>query len=405
MKKNSYEKDFNRLLSIYIYNSKLQINIYNSAFYKKEFSYNCINKTYSCCIYWDTEEINMKNFKYFNTDVLNSLLNIREGETKFGEKIKTIKPNEDLDQFLSSTKAQFIIYGINESVGVAANFGRIGSESAYDKTIATLVNIQHNPLCKGSWVSILGHFDFNEMQTNVSKINLSNCESRKILHNWVSEIDKQVTFLNAKIIKAGKIPIIIGGGHNNSYGNIKGLSLAKNQSVNVINFDAHTDFRALEGRHSGNGFSYAFDQDFLDKYFIFGIHENYTSKYQFAQLKKFNERIKYATFEEMEIREEKNFNLEINKAKEFIKNKPYGIEIDLDAIENVASSAITPSGYSTTKVRNFIHNLGSHSSASYLHLCEAAPSLDANNNSLIGKLVSYLITDFIKAKISIEEKK
>jgi arginase family enzyme len=37
--------------------------------------------------------------------------------------------------------------------------------------------------------------------------------------------------------------------------------------VNAINFDAHSDFRILEGRHSGNGFSYAYEEGF-QKYFI-----------------------------------------------------------------------------------------------------------------------------------------
>jgi formiminoglutamase len=49
------------------------------------------------------------------------------------------------------------------------------------------------------------------------------------------------------------------------------------ENVNAINFDAHSD-RILEGRHSGNGFSYAYEEGFLKKYFIFGLHENYTSK-------------------------------------------------------------------------------------------------------------------------------
>jgi formiminoglutamase len=39
--------------------------------------------------------------------------------------------------------------------------------------------------------------------------------------------------------------------------------------VNAINFDAHSDFRILEGRHSGNGFSYAYEEGFLKKIFFF----------------------------------------------------------------------------------------------------------------------------------------
>ena len=73
---------------------------------------------------------------------------------------------------------------------------------------------------------------------------------------------------NNQIVLADKKPIIIGGGHNNAYGNIKGTSLAIGEPINVINFDAHSDFRPEEGRHSGNGFSYAYTEGFLNYYFI-----------------------------------------------------------------------------------------------------------------------------------------
>ena len=343
----------------------------------------------------------MKNFKYFNKNTLLQYTKIRSGETKFGEKMSIKSSDQELDTFLLETESTFVIYGINESIGVAANYGRTGTESAFESALSALCNIQNNKLCKGSWVAVLGFFDFTDYQNELSSLDVNNSTDRKKLNDWVIEIDKQITHLNSKIIQSGKIPIIIGGGHNNSYGNIKGLSLANNKSVNVVNFDAHTDFRALEGRHSGNGFSYAFDQDFLHKYFIFGIHENYISKHQFSQLKEFSERINYVTYEEIEVREERNFKLEIQRAKEFIKNRPYGIEIDLDAIENISSSAISPSGFSVKQARNFVHVMANHNNASYLHLCESAPSLDSNSPTTIGKLISYLITDFIKSKKNI----
>lgn len=59
-------------------------------------------------------------------------------------------------------------------------------------------------------------------------------------------------------------PIAIGGGHNNAYPMLKGYSLAKKEKINAINCDPHADFRALEGRHSGNGFSYAVNDGYLD---------------------------------------------------------------------------------------------------------------------------------------------
>ena len=90
-------------------------------------------------------------------------------------------------------------------------------------------------------------------------------------------------------------------------------------------------------------------------------------------------------------------------ALEFIKNDSYGIEIDLDSIPNIPCSAMTLSGYSVEELRQFIYFFGRHENASYIHICEGAPSLDnEKNNHLVGKLIGYLITDFIKAKMENE---
>ncbi len=224
-------------------------------------------------------------------------------------------------------------------------------------------------------------------------------EDRKKLFQFVEKIDKEVSYLVHLIIKARKFPIIIGGGHNNAYGNIKGLALAKGKAVNAINFDAHTDFRILEGRHSGNGFSYALEDGFLKKYFVMGLHENFVSKSVFNTLKELTNNVKFVTYEEIDIRKEKDFTTELEKALDFIKNDPFGIELDLDAIPNIPSSAMTLSGLSVAQARQYIYFMGKNKNASYLHICEGAPELDgSSNNHLTGKLIASMITDFMKSK-------
>ena len=59
---------------------------------------------------------------------------------------------------------------------------------------------------------------------------------------------------------------------------------------------------------------------------------------------------------------------------------------------------MTMSGFSVEEVRNFIHYFGKNKNAAYLHICEGAPDLaEAKNSHLVGKLIAYLITDFVKA--------
>jgi formiminoglutamase len=170
--------------------------------------------------------------------------------------------------------------------------------------------------------------------------------------------------------------------------------------VNAVNFDAHTDFRIMEGRHSGNGFTYAFEDNFLKKYFVFGLHEGFVSKSVFNTIKSIPDAINYNTYEEIDVRKEKKFDSELDTALDFVKNDPFGIELDLDAIPGVYSSAMTNSGFGVDKARQFVHHFGKHKNASYLHICEGAPDLDeTNNNHLTGKLIAYLVTDFMKSKM------
>jgi formiminoglutamase len=70
-----------------------------------------------------------------------------------------------------------------------------------------------------------------------------------------------------------KIPVVIGGGHNNAYPLLKGAAKGLQQAqqtplpqINCINLDAHTPVTGPEeGRHSGNAFRYAESDGFLQK--------------------------------------------------------------------------------------------------------------------------------------------
>lgn len=341
----------------------------------------------------------MKNFKYFNTTELNNFLAIRKGEAKLGEKITIPTSNIlDLAQLLKENNAKYVVYGIKEFAGVKANFGVIGKTHSWEAFMNSFLNIQNSKFLKGKKILILGCLDYDHYADEIANCDPNNKEERKRLNQIVEEIDKEVTYLNTLIHQSEKKPIVIGGGHNNSYGNIKGLALAKNKAINVINFDAHTDFRALEGRHSGNGFSYAFNEGFLKDYCAFGVHENYLNKWMIEQFETHSDRLKMYTFEEMKVRFEKDFPSAMNRAFAQIKTNKYGIEIDVDAIENIASSAMTPNGFSTTEARQFVSLLANHSNASYLHLCEGSSDRSSMPVNMLGKLLSYLVSDFIKAQ-------
>lgn len=340
----------------------------------------------------------MEKLLPFTTNDLAKITSHRSGEIKFGEKMITVPKDTDPIAFLKTCEAKYVLLGIPEDIGIRANYGRPGAASAWDSAIKNIANIQHNRFCKGSQLIVLGQVNVCEEMKEVEHLDFNDVDDRSKLSQLVERIDKDVSHIIFNIIKAGKTPIIIGGGHNNSYGNIKGAALAKGKPVNAINFDAHSDFRILEGRHSGNGFSYAYEEGFLKKYFVFGLHENYTSKSVLDLIKKTDDRVRYNTYDSLKIRKEKEFTQEMNNALEFVETDFFGIEIDLDAIPNIASSAMTLSGFSVEELRQFISFFGKNKNATYIHICEGAPDLDEKkNNHLIGKLIGYLVTDFIKS--------
>ncbi|SFZ91730.1 formiminoglutamase [Flaviramulus basaltis] len=335
----------------------------------------------------------MDKLVLFNNTILNKLLNKRSGESKFGQHVQILTSISNIYEQLKNLDVSHVILGLPEDVGVFANLGKTGTSKAWQATLKILLNIQSNQFTKANKVLILGHLDFSDELLQVSKLNSSKKKDILKARKLVEGIDVSVSNIVHQIVLAGKKPIIIGGGHNNAYGNIKGASLALNKPINVINFDAHSDFRPEEGRHSGNGFSYAFAEGFLGNYFVFGLHENYTSDKIFKTLDK-SKNIKYNTFEALEIRKELKYKLELEIALKHISDNEFGIEIDCDAIQNIPSSAMTPSGFSVNKTRNFLNYFAKHKNATYLHICEAAPTKKTANQ--VGKLITYLITDFIK---------
>lgn len=349
----------------------------------------------------------MNHLKIYNRKLLSKFIRTREGETKLGEYVQ-LASSKRLEDSLKTSTASFVLLGLPEDIGVRANFGRGGAYSAWEPALNNVLNIQSNSFLKGDELLVLGHVDFDDLMQRASKINFNKDGAIQKLRKLCTEVDDRVTAVVQLIVQTGKIPILIGGGHNNSYGNIKGTALGlkasgkvKTEAINCINCDAHSDFRPLEGRHSGNGFSYAFHEHFLSKYAMVGLHENYNSEVVLNQLKNHSKRIHYSLLEDIIIREKKTFRQAVTEAIKFSSTDFYGLELDMDAIENIPSSAKTSSGISANEARQYVSLGAQNRRVAYLHIAEAAPVLShikADNKT--GKLIAYLVTDFMKSYLN-----
>ena len=347
----------------------------------------------------------MNELIIYTKKTLANYIRTRSGETKLGERVHILS-SKNIVAGLKASPAKFVLLGLPEDIGVRANYGRGGTHTAWEPALTNILNVQSNDFLKGDELLVLGHVNFDDLLQQAAKLNNNTDSGIEKLRKLCSQVDERVIPIVQKIVESGKIPLLVGGGHNNAYGNIKGTALGlnaagriKNASINCINCDAHSDFRMMEGRHSGNGFSYAFQENFLNKYGIVGLHENYNSLPVLTELRKKKNRIQYSLMEDICIREKMPFKQAVEKALRFISTDFYGVELDMDALENIPSSAKTSSGISANQARQYVSMAAQNKKkVAYLHITEAAPVLShikADNKT--GKLVAYLLTDFMKS--------
>ena len=347
--------------------------------------------------------MNALHFKIYDKQDILSLTKIRRFETKIGERVQVLNDADELSDSIQNLVSKYVVFGIPEDIGVQANGGVGGASTAWISFLQSFLNVQSNDFFTGEDVAVIGHFDFGDIQFLIDKNAYDEEEKLQAYRHAVNAIDDEVEKLTKQIVMQGKIPIAIGGGHNNAYPLLKGSAKAFHQlqkipipQINCINLDAHTDYRPNEGRHSGNGFRYAEEDGFLQKYCVIGIHENYLPQNVWMDIVN-NPFIDFITFEDIFIHEKRNFRQAVSHAIRFTDDNYCGIELDLDGIENILSSACTPSGITSLHSRQYLNLCAAHTKTAYVHICEGATRLSTGKTSdLTGKLISYLVTDFIK---------
>ena len=347
----------------------------------------------------------MQHLKVYSKQDVLSLTRLRKFETKLGERIAVLASGDDFEKSLQQSSAEYVLLGIPEDIGIKANESVGGADTAWIPFLHSFLNIQSNDFLSGEEILLLGHFDFGDIQYVIE--NNAQGADEKILayRHAVNLIDEAVENLVKTITSLQKIPILIGGGHNNAYPLVKGAAKGLYKAgviplaqINCVNLDAHTDYRPAEGRHSGNAFRYAEEDGYLQKYCIIGVHENYIPQNVWIDIVN-NPFIDLITYEDIFILEKKNFIQAVAHASGFTEENYIGLELDLDSIEDTLSGALTPSGLSPLHARQYITFIATDSKVAYLHICEGATQLnDGRKSYTTGKLISYLVSDFIKAR-------
>lgn len=309
------------------------------------------------------------NYEFQLAQKSNFSFQSREGETRLWEKLVFGSPQAE---------TKYLILGISEDHGPQWNKGLPGANYGFRACIEKFGHMQSNLFLDGSEIGILGEIQQKEGFSQT--------------HNHIEELDKLVEDTINNHLQDHQQLIVIGGGHNNALPLLRVAN--KRFGLNsCINIDPHADLRSMEERHSGNPFSFAWQEGVLQQYHVLGLHEAYNNTYILNQFEQ--ENMSYQSFESF-LDSPADFLLKLDSILNTFPDRVQ-LDIDLDSIPFMPSSAWTPSGFSLDQVRSFLRLLARTKSIPILHLPEGAPKTEEELR-FYSKSLAYLMSDFIKVQ-------
>lgn len=267
----------------------------------------------------------------------------------------------------------FLEFGVDE--GVKRNRGREGAKDGGASISKALANF---PV----------HFE-NTKIFHAGSILCENCDLEKT--------QKTLGIYIEKILAAKCLPIVLGGGHEVSYGHHLGIkNFVKNKKVGIINFDAHFDLRPVEeniGATSGTGF-WQIAQDCKKagepfNYLTLGVQKFSNTKLLFRIADELD--VQYAFGDEFNF---ENKNALLGKIENFISENDYVyLTICMDVFSTADSpgvSAPSPNGISPDHVFKSCFDLIANSTKLIaMDFAETNPIFDVDNRT--AKLAASLI--------------
>ena len=340
----------------------------------------------------------MNGLNFIDAAYIDQITVKRRGEPRLGEVLSLITSK----QALEDSKARYLLIGIPEDIGVRANGGRPGTEKTWDAFLSHFCSLpvaKNSPIDK---VAILGTIACQDLIKQSLDLDWRNTNDQKTFDALITTLDQRVSQVIEPLISAGFIPVVIGGGHNNALGLLTGSSQALKQAINCLNIDAHTDLRSDDYRHSGNGFQRAIQTGALKNYGIFGLHEHtlspgiteFMDQTNMNSNGNINSGIDYLSLNQwldtaLAMRHDK-----FDRWVQPVLENHFGLEIDLDVIADMGSSAQNPSGLCLEDVRRVVRSMAGNKYLRYVHLCEGAPELGLYPTQVV-KTLSALCLDFL----------
>ncbi len=298
--------------------------------------------------------------------------------------VKPLNLNED--NYVFGGKLGFAFIGFCSEQGVKRNKGRVGTALAPEALRSQMSNLP----CIFTKEVVL--YDAG----NILCDEISMEEGQKLLGIAVS-----------KILESGLFPIVLGGGHETTFGHFKGeyQTLRKNGSkanLGVINFDAHFDLRPYDkGSSSGSMFRQIADVCMSDnepyRYFPVGIQKHSNTVQLFKVAKSLG--VDYILAKDMQ--GNNNFAL-MEKFDSFLDTCD---NVYITVCTDVFSSAFAPGvsaaqslGVNPENVLPFIKHILRTRKVRGFDICEISPRFDQDNTTAnLGAVLIFAVVNTLAA--------
>lgn len=276
-------------------------------------------------------------------------------------------PDKRLKDYIKPEKVQnnsrIKLISFPSDTGVLRNGGRPGAAKAPELILEQLLKLTPHPAYYQRHSNLLSRVCF--------------CDP--IFCGGEVEADQEVLGkIVASTLNDNLIPIIMGGGHETSFGHFLGY-VGAGKKVSILNIDAHTDVRPLSNglAHSGSPFRQAVEHPsgLCDSYNVFGLNPASVSleHYNFA-----NKHGKTAFDSDVSILTVQNFLVQNEKNKVLAT-------MDMDVVsqgEAPGVSAPNSSGISGALWLNYAYEFGRSPAVKSLDLCEVNPDFDSDNQTV-----------------------
>ena len=300
----------------------------------------------------------------------------------------------DLFQAQADAETRVAIVGFPCDLGVARNGGRVGASEGPEKIRHYLAKL--TPDSRGSDSERADHLALLERTVDLGdvgppvKVDASQGAGAPCaLERGQKDLGRVVEEQRA----AGRIVIVLGGGHETFYGHFLGYTGAS-ERARVLNWDAHADVRDLvAGRgHSGSPFRQALEHESesVDRYVVAGLQPSSVAASHLDYLGA--KRARAIWRDEVDV---------ATVAELYRVEQPTLVSFDLDCVEAAAApgvSAPTPAGLEAKLIFEAAKKAGECSDVRSIDVVELNPLVDQDDRT--ARLAALLVWWFLRGLAS-----